>query len=87
MVFNGHDHNYERSRPIRGEEVVNFGEGTIYSVIAGVGAPLYDNGQDWWTEMSEKTSPYAIIRVQGDTLEFTAYRDDGTELDSFTWTR
>lgn len=87
MVFNGHDHNYERSRPIRGEEVVNFGEGTIFTVIAGVGAPLYDNGQDWWTETSEKTSPYAIIRVQGDTLEFTAYRDDGTELDAFTWTR
>lgn len=87
LVFNGHDHNYERSRPIRAEEVVPFGEGTLYSVIAGVGAPLYDNGAQWWTETSEKVGAYAIIRVTPDQLDFTAYRVDGTELDSFTWQR
>ncbi len=84
MVFNGHDHNYERSRSIRNGEVVNTGEGTVYTVVAGVGAPLYDNGSQWWTEVSEKTESFAIIRVTPDRLEFTAYRVDGTRLDSLT---
>lgn len=87
LVFNGHDHNYERSRPIRQGAVVPFGEGTIYTVIAGVGAPLYDNGAQWWTETSEKVGSFAIIRVSGDRLEFTAYRVDGTQLDRFVWER
>lgn len=87
LVFNGHDHNYERSRPIRNDEVVPFGEGTIYTVVAGVGAPLYDNGSQWWTETSDKVESFAIVRVTPETLEFTAYRVDGTRLDSFTWDR
>lgn len=87
MVFNGHDHNYERSRPIRNGEVVAPGTGTVYTVIAGVGAPLYDNGAQWWTEVSEKVGSFAIIRVRPDELQFTAYRVDGTELDTLTLER
>lgn len=84
MVFNGHDHNYERTRPIRNNEVVAPGAGTIYTVVAGVGAPLYDSGAQWWTEISESVPSYAIIRVTADTLEFTAYRLDGTVIDTLT---
>lgn len=56
FVFNGHNHNYERSRPIRGFSTggtegqvqatgangipVN-NSGTVYVVAAGAGAPLY----------------------------------------------
>ncbi|MFN3199173.1 MAG: fibronectin type III domain-containing protein [Bradymonadia bacterium] len=87
MVFNGHDHNYERSKPIRNMEVVPMGEGTIYAIAAGIGAPLYENGSEWWTEISEKVPSYGIVRVAGDRLEYTAYRLDGTMLDSFTWTK
>jgi hypothetical protein len=85
MVFNGHDHNYERSRPIRDGQVVSRGEGTIFVVAAGVGAPLYDNGSQWWTSKSEKVPSYVILRVAGDRLEFNAYRLDGTGLDEFVW--
>lgn len=87
VVFNGHDHNYERSRPIRNMEVVPMGQGTVYVVAAGVGAPLYDNGSQWWTETSEKVPSYAVVRVADKRLEFTAYRLDGTVLDQFTWTK
>jgi hypothetical protein len=56
FVFNGHDHDYERSLPIRGFQegttngvVAEAGEngipvdgsGTVYVVAAGAGAPLY----------------------------------------------
>ncbi|MCB9525120.1 MAG: metallophosphoesterase family protein [Myxococcales bacterium] len=82
-VFNGHDHNYERTRPIRNNQVVPPGQGTYYVVAAGVGAPMYDNGSQWWTAISESTPSYALLRVAGDRAEFTAYRLDGTVIDEF----
>ena len=87
LVFNGHDHNYERTKPLRGNEVVSMGDGTIYVVAAGVGAPLYGNGMEWWTEYSESVPNYAIVNVDGNTLDFTAYRLDGTVIDEFTLTK
>jgi hypothetical protein len=84
IVFNGHDHNYERSRPVRGGEVVAPGAGTLFVVAAGVGAPLYDNGADWWTEKSEKVENYLLVRATRDTMQVTAYRLDGTVLDEFS---
>lgn len=87
LVFNGHDHNYERSRPIRRGEVTEMGEGTIFVISAGVGAPMYDNGSEWWTEVSEKVPSYGIVDVDGNELSFTAYRLDGTVIDSFTLTK
>lgn len=85
MVFNGHDHNYERSKPIRNGAVAT--DGTIYTVIAGVGAPLYDNGAQWWTEISEKIPSFAIVHATPTQVEYTAYRLDGTTIDSLTLTR
>ena len=85
MVFNGHDHNYERSVPVRNNAQVALGEGTIYVVSAGLGAPMYDNGAQWWTHKSEKIPSWCLIRVSGSRVEFTAYRLDGTVLDEFVW--
>ena len=87
VVFNGHDHNYERSRPLRGDTVVGTGEGTIYVIAAGLGAPLYDNGAQWWTATSEKVSTYGIGEVTPDRFSFTAYRLDGTVVDEFELTK
>ncbi len=87
LVFNGHDHNYERSRPIRNRAVVAPGEGTVFIVAAGVGAPLYDNGAGWWTEVSEKTENYLMVDVNDRTLNINAYRLDGTQLDTLTLTK
>jgi hypothetical protein len=87
FVFNGHDHNYERALPVRDQQVVAQGQGTVYVVAAGVGAPLYDNGTQWWTAKSEKVPSYVIVDIDGKTLDYKAYRDDGTELDTLTLTK
>ncbi len=84
VVFNGHDHNYERSKPLRGDAVVPEGEGTVYVVSSGVGAPLYASGKQWWTEISSSEPTFAIVRVSPAQVEVTAYRLDGTRLDRFT---
>ena len=95
LVINGHDHNYERSHPIRGFQpgtmdgmIVPEGEGTVYVVTGGAGAPLYGSGSDCaHTVISESTYHYAIVDVDDATLTFTAYRIDDTMLDTFTLTK
>jgi acid phosphatase type 7 len=58
----GHDHNYERSKPVSGpltgetlDPVVQPtpDKGTVYMVCAGAGADAYGNGTSAWTEKSE----------------------------------
>jgi acid phosphatase type 7 len=53
MVFNGHDHEYERSKPVKaganpsGEPIVGAtpADGTVYVICAGAGADPYQAGQ------------------------------------------
>jgi hypothetical protein len=53
MVFNGHDHEYERSKPLKagsnpgGDPVVGTtaADGTTYVICAGAGADPYQAGQ------------------------------------------
>jgi hypothetical protein len=74
IVFNGHDHDYERS-------VVN---GITYIVTGGGGAPLYDVGHSSWTVYSEKTYHYCLLSVNAELLTLQAIKPDGTVFDSFT---
>ena len=74
IVFNGHDHDYERS-------IVN---GVTYMVIGGGGSPLYNNGHSPWTVYSEKTYHYCLLNANSSILTLKAIKLDGTVFDSFT---
>jgi hypothetical protein len=74
IVFNGHDHCYERGKV----KSVN------YVVTGGGGAPLYDVGHSWWTVYSEKTFHYCLVTVDQEELSFEAKKPDGTVIDFFT---
>ena len=103
FVFNGHDHDYERSKPIRGFDTGSTNgslapagpggipvaeSGTVYVVAAGAGAPLYGVDLDCYhTELAESVRNYVIVEVEGRTVRFDAYRIDGTTLDSFEYTK
>jgi len=82
LYFCGHDHDYERTWPIRGGRID--AQGTVYAVTGGAGAPLVEAGRDWWTAMSESVYHYCIVNVQPSQLRVTVYRLDGTVLDAFT---
>ena len=102
FVLNGHNHVYERTLPIRGfkpgtqdgalaqadanKAPVNE-SGTVYVVAGGAGAPLYGTGTDYFTALTEKTRNYVVIDIDGRTLKYTAKRLDGSELESFTYTK
>jgi hypothetical protein len=73
IVFNGHDHDYERS-------IVN---GVTYIVIGGGGSPLYNIGHSPWTVYSEKTYHYCLLTANSSLLTFEAIKPDGAIFDSF----
>jgi len=74
IVFNGHDHCYERGR-------VN---GVYYIVTGGGGAPPYYVGEKWWTINSEKTHHYCLITTNQNVLSFQVKKLDGIVIDSFS---
>ena len=89
LCINGHDHNYERTKPIRNDQVVESG-GIVYVVAGAFFAPAYGNGEEWWTEVSHHGDKgnYVFFEVSGDTIKATAYSGDGSEiLDEFTLSR
>jgi hypothetical protein len=88
LVFNGHDHDYERTKPMRGMTPgATPADGTIYVVVGSAGAALYDNGSDFWTQFSQKTFSYAVVKVRKGMLQMNAFRNDGTPLDQLTITK
>jgi len=87
LVFTGHDHDYQRSKPIRGNEIVADGEGTVYVVTGGGGGKrlFRGTGVDWFTAYSERSYHHVRIRVEGaDELELEAIDEDGDVIDRYT---
>ncbi len=74
IVFNGHNHDYER----------NYVDGVYYIVTGGGGAPLYGVSPESWTIYAESCYHFCLIDVNGDSLHFTARYDDGTVFDEFS---
>lgn len=81
LVLNGHDHDYEVSKPMIDKLVqASTDNATVFVVAGGAGAELYDNGSDYWTLYSEKTYSAAIVNVRRDQLTLSAFRQDGTPI-------
>ncbi|HKY60099.1 MAG TPA: metallophosphoesterase family protein [Gemmatimonadota bacterium] len=88
IVFTGHDHDYQRSRPIRGNEVVPENEGTVYVVSGGGGGrrTFRGTGADWFTEYADQIYEYVRVRVDHYTMSVEAVDVDGNVFDSFELT-
>lgn len=103
FVFTGHDHLYERGKPIRGfqagskagalaeataEGLPVDGSGTVYVVTGGAGAPLYGADDSCYhTQLTESVYHYVVIDIEGPTMRYAAYRLDGSVLDEFEITK
>ena len=75
LVFNGHDHDYERS-------VAN---GITYIVTGGGGAPLYAKGQPDPASVYFTSTLHSVqVSVTGMTLTVAGVRPDGVRFDEFT---
>lgn len=73
-VFNGHDHDYERS----------YCDGIYYVVAGGGGAPLYDQaGTDPCSQLYLKTHHYCKLSIFGNRLVVKAFDLAGQKIDEF----
>jgi len=85
FVFAGHDHDYQRSRPIREDEVVGNGQGTVHYVTGGGGGLLSfrEPGNAWFTAVSRETYHYLRVLVDGARVVVEAIGVDGEPFDTY----
>ncbi len=75
IVFNGHDHDYERTQSING---------VLYVVSGGGGASLYEVDPQPFSAYAESTHHTVLVNITGCLLHLQAIRPDGTVFDSTT---
>jgi 3',5'-cyclic AMP phosphodiesterase CpdA len=89
VVLNGHDHGISRTYPMRNDTFVPTpGAGTIYYVTGRSGNKYYtDLSRKVWDQFfydSVDMPSYTVAQVKGDTLTLTAYKQNGTVLDTYS---
>jgi len=92
LIFNGHHHNYERSKPIRNQSVVSdINEGSVYVISGGAGALTYATDcNPVHCVMSAREYHFVLVTVKGKTVTLEAKKVDKngntSHLDSITYT-
>jgi hypothetical protein len=91
MIFNGHEHNYLRTKPINRNisdtsAVDDYGSGPGQGrcqVIAGsYGAPRYQVHEGWFVQLSYDRYNYTTVEVNGNELIFKAFdAESGEQFD------
>ncbi|MGF1510392.1 MAG: metallophosphoesterase family protein [Myxococcota bacterium] len=74
VVLSGHDHNYERTIPIKG---------VTYIVAASGGAPIRRLTPSWWSEMVRTEPHYIVFDVDRGNLIGEAINLNGSVFDRF----
>jgi acid phosphatase type 7 len=85
LVFNGHIHLYERSWPVRGGKVNNE-TGVTHITSGGGGGKLEDFGPTptWFKAECRVDYHYCYLSVQGGTLNFKAFDQEGRLFDQYS---
>ncbi|PTL80103.1 metallophosphoesterase [Vitiosangium sp. GDMCC 1.1324] len=88
LVLTGHDHNYERSKPMRGSEVASAPtQGVSYLVVGSGGAALraFPESQPTWAAYRNNTAyGYLDVVVENGALRARFLNPGGVVLDSLT---
>ena len=90
-VLNGHVHSYEATKPLVGGTGSSVGTvttdalGTRYLVFGGGGAGLYGfNASQPYIQARESVHGFAILAGSATELKWTAFRSDGSTIESIT---
>ena len=93
LIVNGHDHMYERTKPINRtisttSPVSTYGsgpgQGRCQIVCGGAGAPLYSGSPTWAIEKYQSTYNFCRFRINGYTLTDTTFDNNGNVIDVFS---
>jgi 3',5'-cyclic AMP phosphodiesterase CpdA len=90
-VLNGHVHSYESTKPMKGGNGSSIGTattdalGTRYLVFGGGGADLYGfNATQSYIQMRESVHGFATLAASATAMTWTAFRADGSTLETIT---
>lgn len=88
VAFSGHDHNYQRTYPLRGGERVEEGQGIVYIVTGAGGAELYEmkpaaERPAYVAAAFSEPHSFTQVTVNGDELVGRQIGEDGRVLDEF----
>lgn len=87
VVFNGHDHLYERTHPLRDGEIVESGAGVVYIVTGAGGAELYETKKPlpaYIAAADDHHYSFTQVTVNGDELSLRQLALDGKVIDEIT---
>lgn len=84
MVFYGHLHCYERSKPLLGEKI-DRENGIVYVMCGGAGGNLEDfaPNRPWFAEKLYRGHHYVMIRLSDEQLQLSMYGLEGQLLDVY----
>jgi len=81
LVMSGHDHDYERTRPIGSK---NGGDPVTFIVCGNGGTPLRHIYPREFTRHAERVYGFTLLHFDGSRLHFQAYNIHDTLIDEFT---
>lgn len=87
LVISGHDHIFERTKPLNAGVVqASAADGTTYIVSGGAGADLYGivDPLPEFSELATSTYNATVLRVRASMLDSESFRDDGSPIDQFS---
>jgi hypothetical protein len=96
LIVNGHDHMYERTKPMNRNvsttaPVAQYGseatQGRCQIVCGGAGAPLYTGNATWFVEKYRSTYNFCKFDVTSDAICNTTFDNNGNTIDSFCLTK
>ena len=84
-AFENHDHTFKRTHPLRGNEIVGEGEGTVYFGDGCFGLPPRElNEQElWYAAKASSTKHFWVVDVAKDKVEYRAVDENGEVFDTF----
>lgn len=85
LAIGGHEHDYERTWPLRAD--TRQAGGVTYVVTGGGGGPLYRAGTAAWTAFSASRYHYVRTSATDCTLRLEAVGIDGSIFDTFSTSR
>ena len=88
LVLSGHEHNYQRSKPMRASVPVPVGTGgTVYMVSGGGGGDLHPVVPESFLDWEASVWHYLRVSVDGQKITIQAIGTDGKEFDRLVLTQ
>ena len=92
IVFAGHDHNYQRTKPLRDGQQTAEGEGVVYVVTGAGGGGIYplkppDQRPGYFAAGDGENYSFTHVTIDGDTLILRQIALGGDELDRWQYTK